>query len=203
MNNTTNASDTGKQQIEKLKEASTSNSVADLIKKRYSGRSFADFIIPEEEVRSIIEAAAWAPSSMNEQPWLFRVADRGSNEFNEIFECLLSGNQPWAKNASLLIVTLIRNNHASTGKPNTYAMHDAGLANAQLILQATSLGYTTHLMGGFDREKLSKLFTHLSDISVVTVTAIGKQDDADKLPEPFRTRELTPRSRKSLTDLLI
>ena len=137
---------------------------------------------------------------MNEQPWEYYYAHRGSDGFQKIWECLMPGNQPWAKNAAVLVVAVSRNTHAANGKHNVTALHDLGMANATLLLQARSLGIFGHPMGGFDPAKATALLQLDENRSPVCVFALGYLDDPEKLEEPFKTRELTPRSRKPVEE---
>lgn len=185
--------------IKTLKEAPTEHPVIQLIRQRFSARGFSGAPITTKVMMTLFEAAAWAPSSMNEQPWRYRYALRGSAAFDTLWACLTVGNQPWAKNAAALVVcsgsTLLERN----GEPNHYWLHDVGLANANLLLQAASMDIYGHLMGGFDRALLNTQLGSLGNHEeVACVLALGYLGDADVLGEPFLTRERTPRKRRAL-----
>ncbi len=180
-----------------LKEAQTQYSIHPLLRRRWSARAFAPQPIAEETLMTLLEAASWAPSSMNEQPWVYLFAHKGDAAFNLMADCLLPGNR-WAKNAPLLLLSLARKTFATNGKPNRHALHDVGAANVQLLLQAADMDIYGHQMGGFDMEKTLRTFHISDDLEPVCFIALGYLDDPDTLEEPFRTRELTPRSRKPI-----
>jgi nitroreductase len=174
--------------------------IHDLIRNRWSPRAFAAKAVPQEALNQIFEAASWAFSAMNEQPWRYIYAHREDTEaFNKILNCLLPGNQPWAKNAPVLVISLVKT-HFDNGTLNRTAMHDVGAANATLFLEATSLGIYGHVMGGFDAERTKQEFDLPEGYEPVVVFALGYLGEADQLEEPFRTRELGERKRKSLSE---
>ena len=136
------------------KTAKADHPIHPLIAQRWSPRSFAEKEIPKEDVASLFEAARWAASSFNEQPWRFVVAARSDREgFEKIVGCLVEGNRAWARSASLLIITAVRTRFARNDKTNRHAAHDLGLAVGNLSLQATDLGLSLHQMAGFDADK--------------------------------------------------
>jgi len=185
-----------------IKHATTEHPVLDLIKERWSARSFSPKEIAREQVQTILEAASWAPSANNEQPWEFQYALKGTTGFDTIWNCLMPGNQPWNKHAAGFIVTIARKTFAANDKPNSYAEHDVGLATSYLLLQASSMGIYTHPMAGFDKAKLIEALQLTDNESPLCVIALGYLNDADKLEEPFRGRELTARTRKSLSEIV-
>ena len=185
-----------------IKHATTQYPVLDLIKQRWSARSFSPREIITEDVYTILEAASWASSANNEQPWEFQYALKGSAGFDVIWNCLAPGNQPWNKQAAGFIVTIARKTLAATDKPNTYAEHDVGLATSYLLLQASSMGIYTHPMAGFDKTKLVEALQLTDNQNPVCVIALGYLDDAEKLEEPFKGRELTARVRKPLAEIV-
>jgi nitroreductase len=127
---------------------------------------------------------------------------KGSHIFDQMWDCLLPGNQPWAKNAATMVLCTAKTNFARNGQPNFYAMHDTGMANALLMLQATSMNIYGHIMAGFDPEKLRDTFQLGEDEVAVCLIALGYLGTPDQLEEPFRTREITPRSRMALESLI-
>lgn len=166
------------------------------IRARRSRRAYSDQPIPESDLKSLFEAARWAPSSNNEQPWVYLYATKDQPElWNSIFDTLMEGNKIWARQAPLLIVSLIRRNFLKNEKPNSSARFDLGAANALLSLQATHLGLNVHQMGGFDREKAIANLNIPPTHEPVVVLAIGYLRDSHDLPEPFKTRESAPRMR--------
>jgi nitroreductase len=184
-----------------IKEAATIHSVHPLIRERWSARSFKEESIPLESIFTILEAATWAASGNNEQPWQFLYTTREDVSFNTIWSCLMGGNQPWAKNAGAFIVVLANTNSAATGKPNSWAAHDAGMATAHILLQARALDIFCHPMAGYHKEMLKDKLQLADDVSPLCIIALGYLAEADILEEPFKTRELTPRTRKSLDEV--
>lgn len=185
--------------IKSLKEAATEHAVHPIIRQRFSARGFSDVPLTQGTMMTLFEAAAWAASSMNEQPWRYRFAMRGSPQFEMLWSCLTAGNQPWAKNAGALVVcsgsTVLQRN----GEPNNYWLHDVGLANANLLLQAASMDIYGHLMGGFDRAKANGILGQADGHEeIACFLALGYLGDPEALEEPFKTREHTPRVRRAL-----
>jgi nitroreductase len=185
-----------------IKEAVTQFPVLDLIKKRWSARSFSPKAIAPEDVKTILEAASWAASANNEQPWEYIYAHKGTAGFDTIWNCLMPGNQPWNKKAAVLIVAIARKTLAANGNPNTYAEHDLGMANAHLLLQASAMGIYSHPMAGIDKAKLVESLKLIENQYPACIIALGYLDDAEKLEEPYKERELTPRTRKPLSEFV-
>lgn len=180
---------------QQVKVAETINPVHHAIRERWSARSFSDKPISKQELDTIFEAASWAPSSMNEQPWVYVYASKGSPEFEALCDTLMPGNQPWAQHAAVLIASLTRKNHMSTGGANKYNWYDTGSANQNLLLQAASMGILGHVMGGFHKAKAEELLQLPDDLELVCFIVLGYNAPADELEEPFRSRELAPRKR--------
>ncbi len=171
--------------------------VLDVIKDRRSKRAYSNQPVEEEKIKSLFEAARWAPSSMNEQPWTYIYTTKDQSElWNRIFETLSEGNRIWAVDAPLLIVSLARTKFIRNGRTNTSARYDLGAANAFLSLQATALGLNVHQMGGYDKEKLvENLNVPLDEFEPGVVIAVGYPGDAEKLPDNLKQREEAPRLR--------
>jgi len=185
-----------------IKEAKTQHPVHDLISKRWSARSFSDKKITNEQVLTLIEAASWAPSSMNEQPWHYTYALHGTEGFQKLFDLLSVGNQIWCKEGGALMMCTAKKKFTKNGEQNRHYMHDTGMANANLLTQALSMGIYCHILGGFDRLKTNEAFNISDDEEeVVCFIVAGYLDSPEKLEEPFKTRELTPRSRKPLSEV--
>ncbi|OON70982.1 nitroreductase family protein [Hymenobacter sp. CRA2] len=185
------------------KPAQTHFPVADFIKHRWSPRAFTSQPIEDDALRTLFEAAAWAPSAMNEQPWQFIYAHREQTEaFQKVWNCLLPGNQPWAKNAAVLVIVLARKSFSSNGADNRHYLHDVGMATANLLLQAGTMGIHGHVMGGFDLAKTQQEFGLPTDLEPATFLALGYVGTAEQLEEPFRSRELAGRSRKPLDEFV-
>ncbi|ABG59358.1 nitroreductase family protein [Cytophaga hutchinsonii] len=185
-----------------IKHAITQSPVLDLIKERWSARSFSHKEVTKDAVHTILEAASWAPSANNEQPWEFQYALRGTPGFDTIWNCLMPGNQPWNKQAAGFIVTIARKTLSANGNPNANAEHDTGIATGFLVLQASSMGIYTHPMGGVDKVKLSAELNITEDEKLLCVISFGYLDVAEKLEEPFKGRELTARTRKPLVEFV-
>ncbi|MCC2547618.1 nitroreductase family protein [Hymenobacter sp. BT175] len=184
-----------------MKTAVTQYPVHELISQRWSPRSFTSQPVASETLNQVFEAASWAASAMNEQPWRYIYAHRSDAEaFQKMVDCLMPGNQPWAKNAAVLVLALTKT-HYDNGTPNGAALHDLGLANGNLILEATALGLHGHFMGGFDRAKAQEAF-HLPEVlQPAVMIALGYAGEAEQLEEPFRSRELAARSRKPVAEI--
>lgn len=183
-----------------IKAAETEHHIHPLICKRWSPRSFSDRAIEEAQMNELLEAARWSASANNEQPWQYVYAHRGTPGFDQLWNCLLPGNQPWAQNAAVLVVAIQRNTFASSGKTNPWAMHDLGMANAQLMLQATSQDIYGHMMAGFDAAKTKAALQLTDDQKPVCIIALGYLGEAEALEEPYLSRELSPRNRRSVTE---
>lgn len=188
-----------KLETEKIKKATVEHEVHPLIQKRWSPRSFSDKDIPESELMRLFEAARWSASANNEQPWQYSYAFRGTEGFEKIWDGLLPGNQPWAKNASVLVVAKARGTFTKSGKANAWAVHDLGMANAQLLMQATQQEIYAHFMAGFDKEKIKASLSISENVEPICVIALGYLGEAEALEEPYRTRELTPRNRLNIS----
>jgi len=170
--------------------------VLEIIKKRRSRRAFANKLIENEKIKSLFEAARWAPSSVNEQPWAYVYATNEQPElWNKIFESLNDNNKIWAKEAPLLVVSLARKYYSRNDRPNNSAKYDVGAANAFLSLQATQLGLNVHQMGGFDHSLLRQNLNAPENFDIGVVMAIGYPGSPEQLPLPLRDRELSPRMR--------
>ena len=185
-----------------IKEARTIYPVGPLIRKRWSARAFSDELLSVTDLMTLFEAASWAPSAMNEQPWQYRYALRGTPSFHALWELLLPGNRPWTVNAAALIAISGSKLHRANGAANVSWQHDVGMANANLLLQATSMNIHGHLIGGFDKERATALLGIDSRAEeLVCLLALGRTTDPSTLDEPFRTREITPRTRFNVTEI--
>lgn len=158
--------------------------------------------LSDDAVRTLFEAARWAPSANNVQPWRFIVARRGTAAFTTIHDALMGFNQAWADSAAALVVNIAEVADEG-GAPRPWAKYDLGQAVAHMSVQAQHDGLHTHQMGGFDAARLAEAFGLRGGLEVVSITAVGKVGDASALPEPLREREVAPRSRKPLDELVI
>ena len=181
------------------KTAETSAPIHDVIGRRWSPRAFDSRPVELEKLRSLFEAARWAASSYNGQPWYFIVATKDDPEsFKKILDSLVEFNQGWAKNAPVLALSVARLKFEHNGEPNRHAFHDVGQAAANLALQATHLGLQVHQMAGILPDKARQLFGIPEGYDAVAGFAIGYPGVPASLPDPLRQRELEPRSRKPL-----
>jgi nitroreductase len=170
---------------------------------RWSPRAYdRDAIVSPEVVDVLLEAARWAPSANNSQPWRFVVAHRGTPEFTAIHDALMGFNQAWADSAAVLIVNIAETTDAE-GRERPWATYDLGQAVAHLSVQAQHEGLHTHQMGGFDGEALKAAFGLGDTLQVVSVIALGVPGDVDVLPDALREREVAPRQRLTLDELVL
>ncbi|MBL7847680.1 MAG: nitroreductase family protein [Cyclobacteriaceae bacterium] len=173
------------------------------IASRRSRRAFAPETVSQDQIDTLFEAARWAPSSVNEQPWRYVYATKGQLLWETIFEALNDGNKVWAKEAQLFIVSMAKKAFSRNGRPNPTALYDLGGANAFLSLQAASMGLNVHQMGGYDRDTLRMSLNIPEELELGVVMAIGFPGDAALLPEPLRTRELSPRVRMTRSEFVM
>jgi len=173
------------------------SSVLDVIKNRRSRRAYATRPVENEHIQSLFEAARWAPSSVNEQPWLYIYATREQQHelWSRIFDALNDSNKVWVQTVPVLIASFVRTTFTRNDRPNSSARYDLGAANAFLSLQATHLGLNVHQMGGFDAEKLRANLNLPAGYEPVVILAIGYPGEADILPENLKLREVAPRER--------
>lgn len=171
--------------------------VLDVITSRRSRRAYSATPVGSDVLTSLFEAARWAPSSMNEQPWLYLYATREQDELRgKILSALSESNLVWAGSAPLLIVSFAKLKHSRHDRPNRLAHYDLGAANALLSLQATDSGLNVHQMAGFDKERLIRnLNVPAADYDPVVIMAIGYPGDAEQLPDHLKLREQAPRLR--------
>ena len=173
-----------------------------LISKRWSPRAYDETTLTKEDLLPLFEAARWAASSMNEQPWRYIYALRGTEAFDKLWNGLLPGNQAWADKAAALIVSIVRTTNSRTGAVNSIALHDVGMANAQLVLQATAQDLSVRMMGGIDRLKIKEVIEIEGNEDIVCLMALGKAGSPEILDEPYRSRETAPRDRKPIDSMI-
>ena len=171
---------------------------------RWSPRAFSVREIEPEKIELLFEAARWAPSSRNEQPWSYFYAMKSDREaFSSFNDCLAPGNQVWAKHAAMLVLSVAKKHFDYKGLPNRHAFHDTGAANAYLVLQAAELGLQGHQMAGFDREKTLKTFSlDPEKYDPATFIALGYVGDPNALPEDLKESETAPRKRKDKSEFI-
>lgn len=176
-----------------------------LFAKRWSTRAFAaEKPVAAEAVASCLEAARWAPSCFGEEPWRYIVADRFRDEacWHKILAALAPKNQRWAKHAPVLIVAAAEPVFSRNGNSNRWAEYDTGQATICLCLQAAELGLASHQMGGFDPDALKQALEMPDRMTVMSVIALGHPCDAEGAPEEFRPKEIAPRTRKPLSEIV-
>jgi nitroreductase len=187
-----------------LKPAPADYSIHELLRNRWSPRAFSDKPVPPDVLRSLFEAARWAPSSSNEQPWAFLVASKDDPEAHaRLLSVLVETNQFWAKHAPVLAVAISELDFARTGQPNRNAFYDTGQAVAYLSMEATSRGLFVHQMAGFDPQKTIEIYQIPKGWQPIAAFVIGYYGNPQSLPENLRERELTPRSRKPLSSFVM
>ncbi|MGO4170768.1 nitroreductase family protein [Bosea sp. TAF32] len=178
------------------------HAIDSLFLERWSPRAFTDEVISEAELKALFEAARWAPSSYNSQPWRFVYARRGTAHWQTLLGLLNAFNQSWAKNAAALVVVVSKETMAVPGKaeevPSYSHSFDAGAAWANLALQAVRLGWQAHGMVGFDRARALTEFKVPAGYRVEAAVAIGKPGDKAQLPEALQARE-TPSQRNPIS----
>ena len=191
------------EEIEKLKHAPAVPGVEDIFLRRWSPRAFADKDVSAEDLEKIFEAARWAPSSYNEQPWRFFLGRRGDATYQKIFDSLVEFNQGWVKGAPVLILSVASKKFAQNGNPNYHALHDTGAATVSLALEATALGLHAHSMAGFDHGKARRAFDVPADYDMGAVTVLGYFGDPHKLHDQLRSNEEAPRERRALSEFVL
>ena len=184
------------------KTADTQYQIHELLRRRWSPRAFDDRPIEIEKLQSLFEAARWAPSSNNEQPWRFLVATKEhKGEYDRLFNCLVEGNQQWAHRAPVLLLSVAKLEFED-GSPNRHAFHDTGMAVENLVLQVTELGLVAHQMAGF-RVDQARADCQIPDgYEPVAMMAIGYPGDPALLSDRLRARETQPRVRNPLTEFV-
>jgi nitroreductase len=185
------------------KRASTDYPVHELIAARWSPYTFQDRPVPDADLRSLFEAARWAASSFNEQPWTYIVATKEHpDQFQRLLSCLFEFNQGWAKAAPVLALGVVTLKSARDGRDNPAAFHDLGLAAGNLLVEATARGIDVHQMMGIFPDKAREIFTIPAGYEARTALAIGYRGDPTQFPEALQQREQRPRQRKPLSQFV-
>ncbi|HAF30267.1 MAG TPA: nitroreductase [Bacteroidales bacterium] len=175
-----------------------------VIRERYSTVIFSSKQIEEEKLTSLFEAARWAPSAFNGQPWHFIVGIKNKDErYQKLFDCLVEANQYWAKYAPVLVLSVARKNSTVTGKANRLSQYETGMAVGNLLAQATSLGLYVHQMGGYSQIKAREYFDLGDEFEPMALMAIGYKGDISIFPDDLKERELKKRVRKSIDEILL
>jgi nitroreductase len=190
-------------EVHHLKKADTIDGVLHTIQHRWSPRSFSGRDVAPADLARVFEAARWAASSYNEQPWRFLVGTRNSSTYKKIFESLMPFNQGWAGAAPVLILGVTRTRFSHNNAPNRVALYDLGAASSYLTLQAAELGLATHQMAGFDDAVARRALEIPEDFAIGAVIALGYQGEPSALTnEQMVAQEIAPRQRKPLKDFV-
>lgn len=186
-----------------VKRAPEVEGVLPAIHERWSARSFDGREVSSAVLRKVFEAARWAASSNNEQPWRFVVGRRGDGTWKKIYETLVGFNRTWAHRAPVLIVGAAATRFSKNGAENRFALYDLGAASSYLTLEAAALGLTTHQMAGFDQEAARKAFAIPDEYAIGAVIALGYQDEPAALGDAVLIeRETAARTRKALDEIV-
>ncbi len=185
------------------KPAVTEYPILDAIKRRWSPYAFADKPVEPEKIMSLLEAARWAASAFNEQPWRFILATKDQPvSFSKALSCLVEANQGWAQHAPLLILTATRTSFTRNDNPNRVHQHDLGLAVQNMITQATAMDLFAHQMAGIDQDKLRSEYNLPDEFEPQTAIAIGYGIDPATLSDEDRKKAESPRSRRDFADFV-
>ncbi len=186
-----------------IKKANIDHPIHELITNRWSPYKFADRLVSKEDLLSLFEAARWAPSSYNEQPWRFIMATKSQpQEFEKLLSCLVPANQEWAKNASALALGITHLTFDRNGKENKAAIHDLGAAVSHLSFEATARGISVHQMIGIEPENARTAYAIPNDYEVLTAFAIGYSDLSEKIMDTLVERDQIPRTRKAISEFV-
>jgi len=179
--------------------------ILDVIAKRWSPRSFADRPVEPHKIKRMFEAARWAASSYNEQPWRYILATSGDSVgYAKALDCLVDANQAWAKKAPVIILTVIRMTFSKDDSPNRVALHDLGLSVSQLTIQAMDMGLYVHQMAGVNLDKMRETYNIPEGFEPQTAIAVGYPGEPAQLPDGWmREAEHAPRARKPLTEIVV
>jgi len=185
------------------KRAKPDHPIQEWLVTRFSPYAFADRDVSDDDLRSLFEAARWAPSSYNEQPWSYIVAKRTNHEeFQRLLSCLVEGNQAWAKAAPVLALGCTSLNFSRNNQPNAAAIHDLGLASGNLVVEATARGLVVHQMIGILPDRAREVYHVPEGVQPKTGLAIGYLGDLNSLGEPYKDRDVAVRTRKPLQDFV-
>ncbi len=191
------------------KTAATDHRIHGTLARRWSPYAFSDKPVASRDLLALFEAARWAPSSYNEQPWRYIVGVKGAgqdqnnnDQHARVLSCLVEANQAWAQNAPVLALGVISRSFERNGKPNEAAEHDLGLASGNLVVEATMRHLFVHQMIGIDPEAARATFAIPEHCEALTALAIGYRESSGDMNEALRERDEKPRSRKPLDEFV-
>ncbi len=186
------------------KTADPDHDILDLLRERWSPRAFADRRVEPEKIRRMLEAARWTMSSYNEQPWRYVVASRHDDPeaYERLLDCLIEGNQAWAQNAPVLLMSFYKETFSGNDRPNRCAPHDVGAASAALTFQAKEMDLYVHQMAGIHADVARETYDVPDDFEPMTGLAVGYLGDPEMLSDDKQTAEQAPRSRRSLDEFV-
>lgn len=185
------------------KKAQSSVAIHPLLANRWSGRAYdSDREIEAEVLTSLFEAIRWSPSCFGDEPWRFIVCNKTTNPdaWKNAFECLMEGNQAWAKDAPVLMLGVCDTVLSKNGKSNRWGQFDTGAASMSLCVQATELGLMVHQMGGYDAELARSIFNIPDQFICLSMISLGYQLPLERMSEDQKERELSPRQRSPLQE---
>lgn len=186
-----------------IKSANLDHPIQELLAERWSPYTFSDRPVSDVDLCSLFEAARWAPSSYNEQPWSYIVATKEDPaEYHRLLSCLVEPNQAWAQVAPVLALGVVSQRFKRNDRENRSAFHDLGLASANLSVEATARGLHVHQMIGIYPDCARELYNIPEDAAAWTGLAIGYKADPATGPEALRERDTTPRNRKPLNEFV-
>ena len=188
--------------IDNKKSAHTKYEIIEAIQDRWSPRAFSDEPVSKEALMPLFEAARWAASSYNEQPWRFVVGIKGDAHYDRLFSILNEWNQKWAEGAPVLVLTIAKKTFSHNGNNNAHAWHDVGAAMANFSTQATAEGLYVHQMAGIHRHLAVEEFISDDDFEVVAMAAVGYLGAPSQLPEDMAKNEKAPRKRKEIEEVV-
>ena len=189
--------------IVNLKKAATDFPIQHALADRWSPYGFEDRPVAEADLCSLFEAARWAASSYNEQPWNYIVATKeNAKEFDQLLSCLVEANQAWAKAAPVLVLGVVSLRFAKNQKDNRAAVHDLGLASGNLVVEATTRGLSVHQMIGILPDKAREVYQIPEHFEAWTAMAIGYNFDPATMPDVLKERDMAPRQRRPLRDFV-
>lgn len=175
--------------------------ILEIIQERWSPYAFSSASVEDYKLKAMFEAAGYAPSCNNEQPWIFVYATRKDDQvFNAYLDFLVDSNRIWAKDSYAIVISFARMNFNHSGKPNRYAFYDTGMAVSNLLLQAMAMDVYVHQMAGYSVEKVKKYFNLDGSIEPIAVMAAGYLGDGLNLSPELLKRDETRRPRKALTE---